>query len=115
MSANKKYDTTTAFIDEITTAPAAVSFASFAFKLYSSVHKSTTVSTAVFIVSEPSTKKTANVKTPHSVGLIFKIIPSITTIIPATNCILRFLCVLNAYAIPEKAFFHASKKLLLYP
>lgn len=91
-------------IADITTAPAAISLASFAFSFLLGIAISTVVSIAVFINSVVITKPNKIIQTIHSACDILKAIPAIITNITTIKCIFKFCSVFRADNIPSKAY-----------
>ena len=82
------------------TAPAAISFASFAFSLISGIAKSTVVSIAVFISYKDMTNPNNITHIIHSIAFKSNITPAIITSIIIIKCIFMFVSVLKADIIP---------------
>ena len=92
--------TMTEMIAENSTAPAAISFANFAFSLISGIAISTVVSIAVFISSNEMTNANNNRHIIHSIAVILNMIPAIITSVIIIKCIFKFCSVLHASFIP---------------
>ena len=90
-------------IANISTAPAAVSFAILAFSLLVGLIISTVLSIDVFMHSAEVTNPISIKQTNHSVILIFNMTPNIITNDVISRCIFIFLSNLIVEKIPIKA------------
>lgn len=92
--------TTKDSIDATSTAPAAVSFAIFAFSFLSGLIRSTKASILELISSKRRTIKITVERINHSVFVIFKVIPRIIEKKPRSSCILKFGSLSKVVLIP---------------
>ena len=83
-------------IADTNTAPAAISFASFAFSFLSGIAKSTVTSIAVFNNSAVITKPKSKKHIAHSVKFILSTTPNIIAKTVTIKCIFKFCSVFKA-------------------